>query len=89
MNLIRRLLPSLALLIAGCTGAQAAQNGGYPSLAKRPIETSGARRQEEEQQAPVPAPAPDPALMAQVQKYRDDAKAGQSAFEPKPSASRW
>ena len=78
--ILRRLLTALAFLVAGFPSVQAAQNGGYPSLAKRPIESAGTRRQEQAA-APVAAPAPDPALIAEVQKLKDDAQSGATAFD--------
>ncbi|MEJ7926157.1 hypothetical protein WG908_05215 [Sphingobium sp. AN641] len=75
-----RLLPSLALLLSGCVGAQ----GGYPSLAKRPIEGAPMA-----QPAPVVAPpvAADPALAQEVARYAAQAQAGQSAFDARLDAA--
>ncbi|HEX7784343.1 MAG TPA: hypothetical protein VF509_16205 [Sphingobium sp.] len=76
MNL-RPLLPSLALLLAGCVGAP---DGPYPSLARRPIESGGTAAN-----APAPslptAPMSDPALDGEVAKLEMQAQAGAAAFD--------
>lgn len=84
MNL-RPLLPSLALLLAGCTPAP---GGSYPSLAKRPIEGGGPVAN-----APAPslpsAPMSDPALDSEVSKLELQAQAGSAAFDKAyPDAER-
>lgn len=71
--ILRRLLPSLVLFLAGCAGAPS----GYPSLAKRAAEG-----------APIAAPAPPPApvtadakLGAEIDRYTAQAQAGRAAFD--------
>lgn len=76
MNL-RPLLPSLALLLAGCTGAPA---GPYPSLAKRPIESGLPTANAAAPSLPT-ASMSDPALDAEVAKLELQAQAGASAFD--------
>ncbi|MCI4589093.1 hypothetical protein MOK15_03095 [Sphingobium sp. BYY-5] len=69
----RRFLPYLALLLSGCAGGQS----GYPSLAKRPIESAPVA-----EVAPPPAPAPaDPQLSADIARYVAQAKTGAVAFD--------
>lgn len=71
----RRLLPSLALFLSGC----ASTFQGYPSLAKRPIESAPAGPA-----AVTPGPAPvlaDAALRKQIDGFAEQAQAGRAAFD--------
>lgn len=79
--ILRRLLPSLILLLSGCAGAQQA----YPSLAKRPIEDAPVA-----QPSPPPPPAPaDPSLAADIARLATQADAGRNAFDKAyPDAER-
>ena len=71
--MLRRLLPSLALFLSGCTGTLT----GYPSLAKRSIENAPIG---ESAPAPIVAQA-DPALQAEVDRLAGQAQAGATAFD--------
>ncbi len=74
-----RLLPSLALLLTGCAGAQQ----GYPSLAKRAVEDAPMA-------APVAPPAPAPAdaeLLRRIAGFTDQASAGKAAFDKDAAAT--
>ena len=80
MNL-RRLLPTIAIFLSGCAGSLT----GYPSLAKRSIESAPVG---EAAAAPAPA-APDPALQAQINKLTAQAQSGAAAFDNAwPAADR-
>ncbi len=69
----RRLLTSIALFLSGCAETQQ----GYPSLAKRAIESAPMA---EVAPPSVPATA-DPALKAQIDKLSAQAQAGSAAFD--------
>ncbi|MEJ7934689.1 hypothetical protein WG907_10515 [Sphingobium sp. AN558] len=71
--ILRRLLPSLVLLISGCAGAP--QN--YPSLARRPIEDAPMAKPA----APAPPAPADPALAADLARLIAQADAGRAAFD--------
>lgn len=78
-----RLLPSLALFLSGCANTLQ----GYPSLAKRPMESAPAGNPTVSQ-GPVPAAA-DPALREQIDKLAAQAQMGGSAFDSAyPAADR-
>lgn len=69
----RRLLPYLALLLSGCTGAQLS----YPSLAKRPIESAPVA-----EATPPPAPiAADAKLAAQISRFTAQSETGRTGFD--------
>jgi hypothetical protein len=69
----RRFIPTIALLLSGCAGAQAS----YPSLARRPIETAPMA----EAVAPAAAPTPDPKLEGEIARLRAQADKGAAAFD--------
>lgn len=74
--MIRRLIPSFALLLAGCATAQG-DGRAYPSLAKRPIESPNYGVVA----APAPAPVIDPAADAEPARLLKQALAGDAAFD--------
>jgi hypothetical protein len=79
--ILRRFLPSLALMLSGCAGAQA----GYPSLAKRSVEDAPIAQPA----APAPPAAPDPALDKDVARLSAQAQGGKDAFDKAwPAADR-
>lgn len=79
--ILRRLLPSLALILSGCAGSLS----GYPSLAKRPVENAPMG---EAAAAPAPVEA-DPAVQAEIDKLAAQAQAGGAAFDRAwPAADR-
>lgn len=74
--MLRRSISSLALFLASCAGS--ATSGGYPSLAKRPIESGVAVSQ------PVTPPeqaAPDPALDADIGRLKEQSQRGATRFD--------
>ncbi len=71
----RRFIPTIALLLTGCASAP----GGYPSLARRAIET--APMAGVVPSASTPAPAPDPALDREIAALKAQADKGAAAFE--------
>lgn len=77
--MIRRLLvKGLALLVLGSPSPHAAaQEGGYPSLAKRPIEDRSFSPEVVAQQEPQKA---GPALVARIEALLAKARAGDAAF---------
>jgi hypothetical protein len=85
--MIRRFLPSLILFLAGCAGAN--QDGrAYPSLARRPIEsTSGFAPSPPAAPAPLAlAPAPVDtsdlkAITAKVSGYSGQVESGKKSFD--------
>lgn len=70
---VRRLLPSLMLILSGCAGGQQ----GYPSLAKRPIEDAEVAKPV----APTAAAPADPALVADIARLTAQADTGVAAFD--------
>ena len=77
---VRRLLAPVVLFLAGCAGL-GNDGRGYPSLAKRPIETAGASSV---QPAPVAAPAApvvDDALAASLADLAGKARKGAVEFD--------
>lgn len=78
--ILRRLLPSFALFLAGCAGT----TEGYPSLARRAVEN---------QDFAAPAPdvkpdAPDAQLQAEVDRLLGQALAGGEAFDKAYAAAQ-
>jgi PBP1b-binding outer membrane lipoprotein LpoB len=69
----RRLFAALALFLSGCAGAPQ----GYPSLAKRPIESAAMA---EVGTAPATVPA-DPALSEEIARHLGQAGKGAAAFD--------
>ncbi|WP_336973290.1 hypothetical protein [Sphingobium aromaticiconvertens] len=70
---VRRFIPTIALLLSGCTGA----HESYPSLARRPIETAPIA----EVAPPPPAVAVDPRLNADIARLKAQADKGSAAFD--------
>ncbi|WP_150290358.1 hypothetical protein [Sphingobium estronivorans] len=69
----RRLLPSLILFLSGC----ASSFQGYPSLAKRAIESAPIA-----EAAPPPSPVvPEPELVQNVDRLTAQVQAGRAAFD--------
>lgn len=86
--MIRRLAAFLALFAVGTLDAQAAQQRPYPSLAKRPSESSD-RFAEQPVPTEQPAPAPsDPALTAEVETLARKAGDANSAFQAQLDGGR-
>ncbi|MDX3900913.1 MAG: hypothetical protein QHC40_10450 [Sphingobium sp.] len=73
----RRFIPTIALLLTGCASAP----GGYPSLARRAIETAPMADAAPSTSTPAPAPAPDPALEREIAALKAQADKGAAAFE--------
>lgn len=74
--ILRRFLPSLALFATGCATVPA-EGGGYPSLARRPMEIRGA----EQASGAGAAVSADPAVDAAVMRFSAQSAVGAAAFD--------
>jgi hypothetical protein len=77
----RLFLRSLALLLIGGTGAASAQEAGYPSLAKRPIESRDRDAEVAARSAAAARLPADPALAATLAPLAGKARDGAAAFD--------
>mgnify|MGYP001118538817 CR=1 FL=1 len=82
--MLRRLAASLALLAIAPVPAEA-QTRGYPSLAKRPVES---RDRTVPAAQPVQPAAPDAALATQVETLGKQAASGDAAFQQQIAQGR-
>jgi hypothetical protein len=82
--MLRRLAASLALLAIAPANAEV-QMRGYPSLAKRPVES---RNRDVPVRAPVQPAAPDASLATQVDTLGEQAASGDAAFQQQIAQGR-
>lgn len=79
---IRPLFALMAFLLSACAGGMGQDGRGYPSLARRPVESQGTGGSEEAAGiAPVPIPAEDPALKEQLAALSRQAEQGREKFD--------
>jgi len=78
---MRPLFALMAFLLSACAGGVGQDGRGYPSLARRPVESQGAGGSEEAAVAAVAAPAEDPALKEQLAALARQAEQGREKFD--------
>ncbi len=80
---IRPLFALLAFVLSACTGGMPQDGRGYPSLARRPIETQGGGDAEVADAVVAPAPVPfdDAALKDQIAALSRQAEQGGAKFD--------
>jgi len=80
---MRPLFALMAFLLSACAGGAGQDGRGYPSLARRPVESQGAGESEEAAAigAVVAPPAEDPALRERLAALSREADQGREKFD--------